>query len=328
MFEYSSKNIMSLTRLGMRKSFGKVMTELVRENDDVIILAADVASSSGLNEFKEKYPDKFYNIGIAEQNMIAIATGLAKEGSNVFVVSFAPFVSLRVFEAIRTLVGYMNLNIKIVSLASGMSLGIQGYSHYCLEDIALMNTIPNMKIFSPADCCEMSKCLEFLLEDNGPAYLRLTGIDGSMGVYKQDYEFDSNEHRNLKDGNDVLILATGSVVAECVRATRALKKEDISCGVMDVCCIKPLNEDSLWNGIKDYKLVLTVEEHSIIGGLGSIVSNVFVKHEKHPKLIKLAIPNEYISAGNYSYLLNKYGLTAENIKNIILDEIKGYKGEN
>ncbi len=237
MIEYTPKNIMDWTRMGMRSAFGFFMKEIAEEHSNLVVLAADLASSSGLTEFQKCFPEKFYNIGIAEQNMTAIAAGLAKEGSNVFITSFAPFVSMRNYEAIRTLVGYMHMNVKIVALASGFSLGVQGNTHYCLEDISLMKTIPGMRIFSPADVVEESMCLKYLADYEGPAYLRLTGTNGSPAVFKADYEFHPEEPYGLKDSGDVLILSTGSVVSECLRACRLLNKENISCGVYSLSLI-------------------------------------------------------------------------------------------
>lgn len=177
--DFSPKAMLQKNRLGMRKSFGLWMEEMAEEHDDLMVIAADVASSAGLQGFAQRFPEKFLNVGIAEQNMAGIAAGLAKEGSNVFIVSFAPFVTMRAYEALRTLVGYMHLNVKAVSLASGFSLGVQGNTHYCLEDISLVKTIPGMLLLSPADCLEEGKCLEYLLDYQGPAFLRITGIISS-----------------------------------------------------------------------------------------------------------------------------------------------------
>ena len=318
MIDYSPRNIMEWTRMGMRKAFGVFMKEIAKGHDDIIILAADIASSANLNDFKESFPKQFYNIGIAEQNMTGVASGLAKEGYNVFILSFAPFVSMRNYEAIRTLVGYMNLNVKIVALASGYSLGAQGNTHYCLEDISLMKTIPGLRVFSPADVVEEGKCLEYLAEYKGPAYVRLTGIDGSPAVFKADYEFRPEEPSELRDGNDVVILATGSVAAECVRASRLLKKEEIACGVYSCCQLKPFNTEFLRNKAEKSGLIVTAEEHFKTGGLGGIVCEEMCSLQEPKPVLRLGIGDEFPHAGNYTYLQTETGLTSQLIEDTIL----------
>lgn len=318
--DYCLQNINSLTRMGMRKSFGHIMMDLVDEHQELVVLTADVASSAGLKDFAEKYPSRFYNVGIAEQNMVGIAAGLAKEGANVFITSFASFASMRCYEAIRTLVGYMNLNVKIVGLASGLSLGVQGNTHYCFEDISLMRTIPGIKILSPADCTEEMKCLAYMSNYNGPVYLRLTGIDGTPCVYKSDYEFNADSMIELKEGKDIIILATGSVVNESLRVARALKKENIGVAVYDVHTLKPFDSNTFTKIRKTAKLIVTVEEHSIIGGLGTIVADELSTIEKHPRLIKIGIHDTFVKAGDYSYLLKEVGLSAQEMKDKIMSE--------
>lgn len=316
--DYSSKNISMLTRLGMRKAYGELMCELAEKDSRLIVLAADVASSAGLSDFAQKYPNQFYNIGIAEQNMVGIAAGLAKEGANVFIVSFATFASMRAYEAIRTLVGYMRLNVKIVGLSSGFSLGPQGNTHYCFEDISLMRSIPGMLVLSPADCAEEMKCLEYLANYNGPAYLRLTGIDGTPGVYREDYCFDISKISEVKEGEDIAVIATGSVINECVRMARALKKDGISAAIYNAHTLKPFDLETLISIANKYKLIVTVEEHSIIGGLGSIIADELATLGTHPVLYKIGINDEFVKAGDYSYLLKKTNLTAPELKELII----------
>lgn len=320
MLEYSTENIRVWTRMGMRKSFGPMMERIIGGNRKAVILAADVASSANLQYFAEKFPGQFYNIGIAEQNMAGIAAGLAKEGNNVFIVSFASFVSMRAFEAVRTLLGYMHLNVKVIALASGFSLGTQGNTHYCFEDLALMRTIPGMLVLSPADCVEEAKCLEYLAEYEGPAYLRLTGIDGSTSVFKEDYSYPIGKAIPLKEGGDVCIFSTGSITAECVRVSRALKRDGISCSVMDVQMIKPLDRSVLENSARTHKLLVTVEEHSVLGGLGGAIAEYLAGFERHPPLLRLGIPDCFPHAGVYSYMQQQCGLAADEIRKSILEK--------
>ena len=322
MIEYTPKNIMDWTRMGMRSAFGFFMKEIAEEHSNLVVLAADLASSSGLTEFQKCFPEKFYNIGIAEQNMTAIAAGLAKEGSNVFITSFAPFVSMRNYEAIRTLVGYMHMNVKIVALASGFSLGVQGNTHYCLEDISLMKTIPGMRIFSPADVVEESMCLKYLADYEGPAYLRLTGTNGSPAVFKADYEFHPEEPYGLKDSGDVLILSTGSVVSECLRACRLLNKENISCGVYSCCQLKPFNADFLRKKAESVKLIAVVEEHFRTGGLGGIVCEEICAMPRQKPVLRIGIDDVFPKAGDYTYLLNETGLSAAKIAGAVSERFR------
>ncbi len=315
--EYSSEYISRLIKLGMRKSFGMVIDELLSQYDDAIVLAADVMSSSNLNEAAMKFPNQVFNIGIAEQNMTAIAAGMAKEGRNVFVVSFAPFVSLRNYEAIRSIVSYMNLNVKIVALSSGVSLGVQGPSHFCIEDIAMMNAIPNMKILSPCDCLEMAKMIEYLLESEGPAYLRLTGIDGTPGLHKEDYCFNYNQVETIREGADVAIVSTGAVIHEAVRASRALLKDGISCAVLNLSVLKPIDEKNTISVLNKYKKIYVLEEHNVRGGLGTILSDVFIKNNCDVPVIKIGFDDTFPRANDYSRILQDNGMSAKEVYNLI-----------
>ena len=325
MIEYTSRNIMEWTRLGMRKAFGPFITEIAKENSEIVVLAADVADSGNLKGVQTKYSEQFYNIGIAEQNMTGIASGLAKEGSNVFIVSFAPFVSMRNYEAVRTLVSYMHLNVKIVALGSGLSLGVQGNTHYCMEDLSLMRTIPGLTVLSPVDVIEEAKCLEYLSQYDGPAYLRLTGIDGTPCVHKADYSLNLDVPTQLREGEDVAILTTGSVATECVRASRAMKKDGISCAVYDVCRLKPFDENFVIDELKAYKVIVTVEEHFCAGGLGSIVCEAFGKTGDHPPVIRAGIDDVFPHAADYAYLLDSNKLTAPHIRDTILNALEPIK---
>ena len=318
MIESASKNIMRWTRLGMRKSFGDMIGMIAENNENIIVMAADVASSAKLQDFKKKYPKQFFNLGIAEQNMLGVAAGLSKEGYNVFVVSFAPFISMRAYEAIRTLVGYMNLNVKVVALASGLSLGVQGNTHYSLEDMSLMRTIPNIQIFSPADCMEEVKCLQYLSIHKGPAYIRLTGIDGSPCVYREDFDFQVGCPNLLREGKDILCLSTGSITSECVRLARALKKDALTCTIYDISTIKPMNFDFLQGTLLQYRLIMTVEEHFRVGGLGGIVAEYLSEQKTHPPLLRIGVQDEFPHADVYANLLDINGLTVIHMRQAIL----------
>ncbi len=321
-FNYTPENISKWTRAGMRKSFGLQLSELAGVHENLIALTADVASSSSLNVFAEKFPERFFNLGVSEQNMIGVASGLAKENNNVFVCTFAPFVSMRAYEAIKILVCYMNLNVKIIALSSGFSLGVQGNTHYCFEDISLMRTLPNMKIFSPADVLEEAAILEHTANLNTPAFVRLTGLDGTPGIFKSDPDFIEGELKIIREpenNKDVAIISTGSVINECVRAARALKRENISCAVFNASTLKPFDDKKLKEISREYKIILTVEEHFLSGGLGGIVSEILAgdNEKQNARLIRLGIDDKFPLAGNYANMLEKSGLNANGIINAI-----------
>ena len=320
MLDFSAQNLMQWSRMGMRKAYGVILNELANDHPELISIAADVADSANLIALKQRHPKQHYNAGISEQNMIAMAAGLAKEGSNVFVTSFAPFVSLRVYEAIRTLVCYMDLNVKLVALSSGFSLGVQGATHYALVDLAIMRAIPNLLLLSPADTTEMAKALVFLAEYKGPAYLRLTGLPGSACVYKTDYAFDVASNDVLRDGTDMIIFATGTLVNESIRAARLLQKQGISAGVVNLSTIHPVHASKLVQMCMKYKLIFTVEEHNIIGGIGSLLAEALSELPNHSRLVRLGTKDSNQVAGNYSFMMEKNGLTAKAIAERVAEE--------
>ena len=279
MIEINKQSIMQWGRLGSRRTFGEIMDQIASAHDDMFAIAADLASSANLTKYSKNYPDKFLDIGIAEQNMTGVAAGMAKEGFNVFITSFAPFVSMRAFEAVRTLAGYMRLNVKVVALASGVAMEAHGNTHFGLEDLAVMRTIPGMLVLNPADCTEVVKCVEALAEYKGPAYLRLTGIPGTGMVYKEDYEFEFGKSIVAREGDEIAIISTGTMVSESLRAARVLVKEGISAEVINVHTIKPFDYEMLDRVSDCYKMIVTVEEHSVIGGLGGAVAEYLSSKE-------------------------------------------------
>lgn len=311
---------MALSRLSSRGAFGESLKELEPQIDNLMVVVADVMTSAKLSDFHKQAPEKLVNVGIAEQNMIGIAAGLASEGYNVFATSFAPFASMRCFEALRTQLGYMNLNVKVVGLLSGFSGGTFGNTHYGLEDLAITRTIPNMTVISPADCVETVKAVEAAAKHNGPVYLRLSGVNGNPCVYKEDYDYVIGKGIVLNEGSDVAIIVTGTMVYEALRASRALKKYDISATVVDMHTIKPIDTAMLDKLFAEHKLIVTIEEHSIIGGLGSTVAEYKTKISKAPAQLIIGIPDNFEKAGDYSFMLNKCGLSAPRIVEKIVEE--------
>lgn len=313
MIEFNSTNALQWSRLSSRKTFGTVLAEIAPLYPDLMVLAADVADSAGLSDFMQKYPNQFLNTGIAEQNMIGVAAGLAKEIGLVFAASFAPFASMRCYEMLRSYLGYMALNVKVVGLASGLSMGVGGNTHYGLEDLAITRTIPNLTVVSPADCTETAKAVLALADHTGPAYLRLTGVGGNPVVYKEDYVFELGKGIVLREGNDVAIIATGTMVNEAIRTARVLQKQGISCTIVDMHTIKPLDVKLLDQLFSSHALVVTLEEHSVIGGLGAAVAEYKAGISNSPRQIMIGLPDRFGKAGDYPWLLSQYGLTAKAI---------------
>ncbi len=310
------------SRLGSRATYGQAILMLAEKLDNLMVLSADLGNSSGLDRFKATYPDKFLNIGIAEQNMIGVAAGLAKEGSVVFASSFAPFITMRAAEQVRMNMGYMDLNIKTVAIGSGVSMSFLGNSHFGLEDAAMMRSIPNMTVVSPADCAEIVKTVFAAAEYPHPMYIRLTGAVGFPVVYEDDYDFQIGKAVEIKNGTDVSIVATGSMVYESLEAAKILEEVGISVSVLNMHTIKPLDTDALDILIKKGKTIFTIEEHSITGGLGSAVAEYVSSIPNSPVVNRIGLPDEFVITAEYRYILEKYGLVGIHIANTIKEKIK------
>lgn len=309
------------SRLGSRATYGQAILMLAEKSENLMVLSADLGNSSGLDRFKATYPDKFLNIGIAEQNMIGVAAGLAKEGSVVFASSFAPFITMRAAEQVRMNMGYMDLNIKTVAIGSGVSMSFLGNSHFGLEDAAIMRSIPNMTVVSPADCAEIVKTVFAAAEYPHPTYIRLTGAVGFPVVYEDDYDFQIGKAVEIKTGTDVSIVATGSMVYESLEAAKILQEEGISVSVLNMHTIKPIDTNALDNLISKGKPIFTIEEHSITGGLGSAVAEYVSSMPNSPVVNRIGLPDEFVITAEYRYILEKYGLVGSQIANTIKQKI-------
>ena len=309
------------SRLGSRATYGQAILMLAEKSENLMVLSADLGNSSGLDRFKATYPDKFLNIGIAEQNMIGVAAGLAKEGSVVFASSFAPFITMRAAEQVRMNMGYMDLNIKTVAIGSGVSMSFLGNSHFGLEDAAIMRSIPNMTVVSPADCAEIVKTVFAAAEYPHPMYIRLTGAVGFPVVYEDDYDFQIGKAVEIKSGTDVSIVATGSMVYESLEAAKILQEEGISVSVLNMHTIKPIDTEALDILISKGKTIFTIEEHSITGGLGSAVAEYVSSIPNSPVVNRIGLPDEFVITAEYRYILEKYGLVGSQIANTIKQKI-------
>jgi len=311
--EINSKNAQLWSRFGSRAVFGQAMLAAGEKNEKIMALSGDLGNSSGLARFQQTFPERYLNVGIAEQNMIGVAAGLAKEGFNVFATSFAPFITLRAGEQIRMNLGYMKLNVKAVSIGSGISMSFLGNSHYGIEDAAVMRSIPNMTIVCPADCSEIVKVVNAASEFEGPMYIRLTGAVGNPPVYTEDYDFIIGKSITVKDGTDITIIANGSMVYESLQASKILDGNGISTKVINMHTLKPLDTEELEKVISTSKVIVSVEEHSVIGGLGGAIAEYKSKFSNSPPHLILGLPDNFGKTAEYRYLLDKYRLVGEKI---------------
>lgn len=307
--------------LGKRGTFGSALTELAPSYDNLMAMSADFARSSGLERFSKIYPEKFLNVGIAEQNLIGIASGLASEGYNVFATSFAAFIATRSYEMVKIHCGYMQHNIKVVGLAAGFGVQQQGNTHYGLDDICLMRAIPNMTIVSPADSTEVVKATEALLNYEGPAYLRLCGEAGDPMVYKTDYEFEIGKAITLREGCDVTIIATGSMVYQSLQAAKKLEEQGIQCTVINMHTLRPFDNSVIEKYCQTCKLVVSVEEGFISGGLGAAVTEEMASlNMTLGKVLNIGLTN-FPHAGSYKWMLKENGLDSDGIANQIMAKL-------
>lgn len=291
--------------------FGKALVEIGREDKNVVVLDADVSHSTRTYMFKEEFPERFYDVGVAEQNMIGVAAGLALTGKVPFVNTFSVFAVDRVFDQIRQSIAYPHLNVKICGAAAGISLGDAGPSHHSLEDVALMRSLPGMTIVIPADRVETEKAVKAIARYKGPVFLRLSrGI--KPDIYDEDYEFRIEEAVTLQGGKDATIIGTGTMVAKALEAREQLSLKEIDAEVMNVHTIKPLDEEAIIKSAKKTGCVVTVEEHSIIGGLGSAVAEVLVENGNVP-MQRVGIRDIFLESAYAEDLMKYYGLSVEDI---------------
>lgn len=318
---FTPANIRTWSRLGSCGAYGAAMSHLASENDNIAAITADLCFYSGLDRFRKSYPENFYNVGIAEQNMLGIAAGMVNEGFNVFASTYATFAAARILDQVRVNMGYMKLPIKLVGLTAGLSVGILGPTHIGNEDISAIRAIPNIVILSPADTTETVKAVLTAAETDQPTYIRLTGVMGSPLVYKGDFDYTIGKGIRLRDGSDVSIIATGTMVAESIRAAEMLEQYGISASVTDIHTIKPLDSDAIRECLSS-RLLVTVEEHSAIGGLGSAVAEEISLCANKPPHMLIGLPDMYPHADEYNELLKICGLTAEHICTKIREQLE------
>lgn len=298
-------------KIATRESYGKALVELGEEYEDVVVLDADLALATKTCLFRNQYSNRHIDCGIAEANMISVAAGMATTGVVPFASSFAMFAAGRAFEQIRNSVGYPHLNLKIAATHAGISVGEDGATHQCNEDIALMRTIPGMVVINPSDDVEARAAVKAAYEYNGPVYLRFGRLAVPV-IHDENYKFEMGKAEVLQKGRDVTIMATGLCVSQALDAAKQLEADGIAAEVINVHTIKPLDEETLIASAKKTGRVVTVEEHSVIGGLGSAVSDLMAK-TLYAKVMEIGIQDTYGESGPALELIKKYGLDADSI---------------
>ena len=311
MFEITKLSARTCSMLGQRGSiFGQAVLAAAEEDEKFILLTADLATLSGMTKYIDKYPGQFYNIGIAEQNMIGIAAGLAAEGFHPCATTYATFITMRSCEQIRHFCGYMKEKIIVVGSGAGLSQGFAGNTHYTIEDLAVMRSIPNITILSPADAASAVKQFELARKSDGAVYMRLTGNLNCPMVYKEETDFEIGNAKLLKEGNDVVIYAVGTMVSAAIKAAAKLEEKGITATVYDMFSVKPIDREAVVVA-KNYKLAVTIEEHNKMGGLGAAVAEVMTEQSGMPRLLRCGIHDSFDLACDYDGLLVQNRLTPE-----------------
>ena len=299
-------------KIATRESFGRTLCELAAEHDDVVVLTADLAAATKTSIFEKEYPDRHINCGIAEANMMGIAAGLSTCGKVPFASSFAMFAAGRAYEQVRNSIGYPHLNVKIGATHAGISVGEDGASHQCNEDLALMRQIPGMIVLNPSDDIEARAAVRAAYEHEGPVYMRFGRLAVPVINDNPDYKFEIGKGIVLREGKDVSIIATGLCVGAALEAAERLSADGVSARVVNIHTIKPLDEELVVACARETGMIFTAEEHSVIGGLGSAVSECLC--EKHPaRVVRIGINDRFGQSGPAAELLAKYGLDADGI---------------
>jgi transketolase len=298
-------------KIATRRAYGEALLALGARDENIVVLDADLSGSTMTKFFANEYPDRFFNMGIAEQNMYGVAAGLAASNKTVFASTFAIFAAGRAFEVIRNSIGYAHLNVKICATHAGLTVGEDGGSHQCLEDMALMRTIPGMLVINPCDAVSAKGLINAAAGINGPVYVRL-GRAPVPVLYNDDDIFEIGRSRVLKEGGDCTVAATGIMVHEALQAADDLKDQGINVRVLDMHTIKPIDESAVIKAAKETGGIVTAEEHTVIGGLGSAVAESIVQH--HPVPVEfVGVQDAFGQSGKPEELLKAYGMKAENI---------------
>ena len=302
-------------KIATRQSYGEALLELGKENKDIVVLDADLSNATKTNIFAKEFPDRFFDMGISEQDMIGTAAGFATCGKIPFASSFAVFAAGRAYDQIRNSICYPNLNVKICATHSGITVGEDGATHQMLEDISLTRGLPNMTVLSPSDDVETKWAIKEAAKINGPVYVRLSRMATPV-VYDEEQKFELGKAVEIGDGTDACIIATGDVVCEAIKAKEELEKEGVNIRILDIHTIKPIDKDAIIRAAKETKKIITLEDHNIIGGLGSAVCEVL--SEEYPtKVIRMGINDKFGKSGKAEELLKYFNLTNNDIINRI-----------
>ncbi|MBR2809227.1 MAG: transketolase family protein [Erysipelotrichaceae bacterium] len=302
-----------------RNAYGKTLAKLALENENIVVLDADLSKSTKTAEVQKVCPERHFNAGIAECNMVGMAAGLAASGKIVYASSFAIFLAGRAFEVIRNSVAYPNLNVKLCATHAGLSVGEDGASHQAVEDVAIMRAVPNMRVFVPADQYEAAAMTRYLATFEGPAYMRM-GRGKVEDVYTPDTEFDFTKISVVKKGSKVLLVAMGMMVAEAIKAAEVLKEKGIEPTIVNASVLKPFDSEGFVKIAKEHDLIVTMEEHSIYGGLYSTVAETLTRLAPK-KVVPIAIMDTFGESGKGAEVLAKYGMTCENVVKTVLENI-------
>ena len=297
-------------KIATRAAYGEALIELGAQNDKVVVLDADLANATQTGKFQKVYPDRHFNMGIAEANMVDVAAGMSTMGLIPFCSTFAMFGAGRAYEQVRNSIAYPRFNVKLCMTHAGVSVGEDGGSHQAIEDIALMRVIPGMTVVVPADAKETKKAVFALAEYNGPAYLRLARL--ASPVFEEDYPFELGKANVLREGTDAVLFTCGLMVAECLEAAKLLEAQGIRAAVVNVHTIKPIDAECVTKYAKQCGAVFTVEEHSVIGGLGDAVADVLIG-KVSCKFRKIGVNDQFGQSGKAADVLREYGLTADQI---------------
>lgn len=319
MQQIDKRNGRTWSRLGQRGTVcGIALPELLEDREDCYVITADLANLSGLDRVRRRHPGKFINVGIAEQNLIGVAAGLAFEGNTVFATTYATFISMRSYEQIRHNLGYQKANVKVIGSAAGLAMGMSGNTHYSYEDIALMRVIPNMIVVSPADAAEAYQAVHCAANYDGPVYIRLSGNLNGPILYQEPYDFKFGRSVVMRQGKGLVIVAIGEMVSEALCAAEKLCEAGISPTVINMHTIKPLDVEIL-RKYSNEKLMVTVEEHNIVGGIGSAIAEFLASSKNSLPLVRIGIEDQFLHPADYKYMKQENGLDSVGIYKKIMD---------
>lgn len=316
--------VRSWARIGQRATFfGMAMPELAKEKEDLLIVTADLAQLSNLTKVAEQFPDKLINVGIAEQNMIGVSAGLAMEGYNVYATTYASFIAVRDLEHVRQHLSNLNLNVKLIGTAAGVVAARSGVAHWASEDITFMRALPGMTVMSAADCVEAYHMAYYSADHKGPMYIRINGAPDCPMIYDENYVFEPDRISVIREGKDVALICNGLMVKEALDTAALLENEDISCTVANMHTIKPIDKEGLKNLFDNHKLIVSMEEHNIIGGMGSAIAEFKATLDNTPRQMFIGFPDAFTKAGTTRYIWEQFGITAPQVAERIKKELGG-----